>query len=213
MSVSSTRRRKAPEPFDVGDFLRENDSDLKSALNSLLRETPDANPIPGVEESPDLKLREDLKLRPGVALGPGINLEPDIAPVKGRTYPVRRMHAAEEAHTRAEQFVYDYLWNHAEPLDEISRKVTIGLGALAKAVRLSESNARINTRSLAAKLALEEYEAYNCEQSIGRTYRVFSLPEIMRRRTEAGLVWYMRRTLAVIFVDQAGIPLQLKTRS
>jgi hypothetical protein len=32
--------------------------------------------------------------------------------------------------------------------------------------------------------------------------------EIMRRRREAGLIWFMRRTLAVVFVDPAtGHPL------
>jgi hypothetical protein len=111
------------------------------------------------------------------------------------------MNTPEEAHTRAEQQLYEYLWNNASPFDDVSRAITAGFGALSKVVRLSESNTRINVRSLVAKLALEEYASYNCEQSVGRTYRVFSTDEILRRRREAGLVWYMRRTLAVVFVD------------
>ncbi len=190
MSAQTPRRKRPPEPFDVGDFLRESDTDLKSALSSLLRSSPVLEPAP-IED-------------PGLTIVPGPKL---------RQYPIREMKAPEDAHTRAEQFVYDYLWSHSDPLDEVSRKITIGLGALAKAVRLSESNARINARSLAAKLALEEYGTYNCEQSIGRTYRVFSGEEILRQRREAGLRWYMRRTLAVIFVDQLGNPVQLKARS
>ena len=32
-----SRRKRQPEQFDVVEFLRESDGDLKSALNSLLR--------------------------------------------------------------------------------------------------------------------------------------------------------------------------------
>ncbi|MBV8731583.1 MAG: hypothetical protein JO336_17390 [Acidobacteriia bacterium] len=122
------------------------------------------------------------------------------------------MRQSQDAHTRAEQHVYECLWQSAHPHDSESRTITIGFGALAKMVGLSESNARINLRSLIAKLALEEIAEYNCERSVGRTYRVFSEVEILRRRREAGLVWFMRRTLAVVFVDPAtGQPLlQLK---
>ena len=111
------------------------------------------------------------------------------------------MRGAADAHTRAEQHVYECLWKIAQPHDEMSRAVTIGFGAMANLVGLSESNARINLRSLLAKLAVDEIGEYNCERSQGRTYRIFNEAEILRRRREAGLRWYMRRTLAVVFVD------------
>jgi hypothetical protein len=111
------------------------------------------------------------------------------------------MKLAQDAHTRAEQHVYECLWQNGKPLDEISRTITLGFGAMAPMVRLSESNARINVRGLIAKLAIEEIGDYDCERSVGRTYRVLNYPEILRRRREAGLLWYMRRTLAVVFVD------------
>ncbi|MBV8732769.1 MAG: hypothetical protein JO336_23405 [Acidobacteriia bacterium] len=118
------------------------------------------------------------------------------------------MREPQDAHTRAEQHVYECLWQNAHPYDPESRSITIGFGELAKLVGLSESNARINLRNLIAKLALEEIAEYNCERSVGRTYRVFSEAEVLRRRREAGLVWFMRRTLAVVFVDPAtGQPL------
>ena len=64
--------------------------------------------------------------------------------------------------------------------------------------------------SLIAKLAIEEFGDYNCEQSVGRTYRILNYSEILKRRREAGLLWYMRRTLAVVFVDpNTGQPLDL----
>jgi len=125
-----------------------------------------------------------------------------------RRFAIREMCRPADAHTRAEQHVYERLWEIAQPYDEISRTLTIGFGAMANLVGLSESNARINLRSLLAKLAVEEIGAYNCERSQGRTYRIFNDAEILRRRREAGLRWYMRRTLAVVFVDPAtGQPL------
>jgi hypothetical protein len=269
-----SRRKRQPEQFDVVDFLRESDGDLKSALNSLLRSpaaTPEeedqANSRPGLKlvAGPTLapqehngnilgsELAAPVSLGPGPELmaqsnepNPGVNLipgpdivtnsppsakgsgsglklrpgvhfpsssqtpdhtatfftspEPSIEPRK-RQFPIREMKLAQDAHTRAEQQVYEYLWQNAKVLDEMSRTITIGFGAMARMVRLSESNARINVRSLIAKLAIEEFGDYNCERSLGRTYRIFNYSEILKRRREAGLLWYMRRTLAVVFVN------------
>jgi len=276
-----SRRKRQPEHFDVVEFLRESDGDLKSALNSLLRNptaTPDDNTsIPGLklvsaptaplsiseesggakpESGPATELIADLNLIPGtdlnqstdqrLSLTPGpdlrlnaprkaripgveLNLRPgsdllkptpeptSMAPrflePKRRQFPIREMKLAQDAHTRAEQQVYEYLWQNARMLDEMSRTITIGFGAMARMVRLSESNARINVRSLIAKLAIEEFGAYNCERSLGRTYRIFNYSEILKRRREAGLLWYMRRTLAVVFVSPTtGQPVDLGLR-
>jgi hypothetical protein len=243
------KRKRQPDAFDVVEFLRESDDDLKSALNSLLRapEAPEsvavileseANliPAPNLSELPSsagaapLNLMPEANVDPPLKLGvrgqgPGardqesgisaasINIDPGIKlgrrPEPGkRQFAIREMRRAEDAHTRAEQHVYQCLWENATAYDEVSRTITIGFGAMAKLVGLSESNARINLRSLIAKLAVEEIAQYNCERSVGRTYRVFSEAEILRRRREAGLVWFMRRTLAVVFVDPAtGQPL------
>ena len=62
----------------------------------------------------------------------------------------------QDAHTRAEQQVYEYLWQDGLPLDEVSRTITVGFGALLKMVRLSESNARINVRE-----SLENWQLRN----------------------------------------------------
>lgn len=82
-----------------------------------------------------------------------------------------------------------------------SRLITIGMLALARLSGLSESNARINLRSLQRKLAVEEHSTFVCENSLGRTWRVYSPEQILTRRRAAGLLWYMKRTLAVVFVD------------
>ncbi len=278
-----SRRKRQPDHFDVVEFLRESDGDLKSALNSLLRNpaTPeDTTSVPGPklvpapaasshtgqhsnesksESGPDIELRSGLNLipdsnvgtktTPGPSLIPGPDLRskescggslpasglnlipgsdlPQSAPPrpeptsiprqslepKKRRFPIREMKLAQDAHTRAEQQVYEYLWQNATTLDEMSRTITIGFGAMARMVRLSESNARINVRSLIAKLAIEEFGDYNCERSLGRTYRIFNYSQILKRRREAGLLWYMRRTLAVVFVNPTtGQPIDLGLR-
>ena len=92
------------------------------------------------------------------------------------------MKLAQDAHSRAEQAVYQKLWECAKPLDDISRLITIGFGEMGRLVGLSESNARINTRMLIAKLALEEHSTYDCERGTGRTYRVSTYQEILHRR-------------------------------
>jgi hypothetical protein len=237
------KRKRQPDNFDVAEFLRESDDDLKSALHSLLR-TPETDAAPISDPEPDLTspiklvpaatvildsgpdLSSDSALvpdphfaAPGIKPGPPFNLtrDPNLASqldiaapfisdspvnsVRKRRFAVREMRRAADAHTRAEQHVYDCLWQIAKPYDEVSRTITIGFGVMANLVGLSESNARINVRSLLAKLAVEEIGEYNCERSQGRTYRIFNETEILRRRREAGLRWYMRRTLAVVFVD------------
>ena len=238
-----SRRKRQSEQFDVADFLRESDDDLKSALHSLLRlpapaisesETiksgpgiklvpgPDLtslatgvpiNSIPGPKLGPGIELTFGAKLIPGINLIPGPDLPSNTPQPKKRHFPIREMKLAQDAHTRAEQQVYELLWQNAKSVDDVSRILTIGFGAMARMVRLSESNARINVRNLIAKLALEETGGYDCERSVGRSYRVFNYSEILKKRREAGLAWYTRRTLAVLFVDPAtGQPLAIPAR-
>ncbi len=121
--------------------------------------------------------------------------------VRKRSFAIREATTAADGHSRAEQDVYMALWNQAEAQLDGSRLITIGMLALARLSGLSESNARINLRSLQRKLAVEEHSTFVCEQSQGRTWRVFSPDQIVARRREAGMIWYMKRTLAVVFVN------------
>ena len=62
------------------------------------------------------------------------------------------MKLAQDAHTRAEQQVYEYLWQNAKALDEVSRTITIGFGAMARMVRLSVGNPGEAERGSGTKL-------------------------------------------------------------
>ena len=275
-------KKLQPEPFDVGDFLRPTDTDLRSALNSLLHgnsteaeltlraglslvreqesiaalseaegtlrsditldrdvtvrphvnlEPVEASPKPHIQPNPRVELEPGPSLNTPITLTPppsvktfpastlqsapilGTGLSLGSAPQK-RQFAIRPAHLVEDGHSRAEQQVYAQLWENATPFDEVSRLITLGFVSMGRLTGLSESNARINLRSLIQKLALDEHTTYDCATSQGRTYRIYQPAEILRRRHQAGLSWVMRRTLAVVFVDpQTKLPLFAKTGS
>src|SRR4051794_18952951 len=106
-----SRRKRQPEQFDVVEFLRESDGDLKSALNSLLRSPvaqadddddaisgrPGLNlvPAPAILEGERQDEILSAFLRADLTLGPGpdstaeipINTRPDLNIVPGRVLP------------------------------------------------------------------------------------------------------------------------------
>jgi hypothetical protein len=221
----------------VGPNLPSTQTAVRAVLHSperLIEPDPGINLIPGSNLPPGTNLQATRVLSfpgpseskfslprnpesiPALNLTPGVNVEPtpNISPGKilKRSFPIRQMKLAQDAHSRAEQAVYQKLWETAKPLDEVSRRITIGFGEMGRLVGLSESNARINTRMLIAKLAIEEHASYNCERGTGRTYRIFTYQEILNRRKQAGLTRYQRRTLAVVFVDEKDQPINLLVR-
>lgn len=231
------RRKREAEEFDVSEFLRESDTDLRSALETMLqgpstapiKEEAGPNLIPGVSLGSPGNIESPITIgapvepaAPSVTgSGAGLAAAPalDPLPVFGRfptpppgssidlhPPPVSRIRIHQAAslhdgHTRAERHLYEILWRMAEPHDEHSRLITVGFATLGRFADLSESNARINLRSLIRKRAVEEYHSYDCAQSRGRTYRVLDEAAVMERRREAGLQWYRKRTMGVVFVD------------
>ena len=62
-----SRRKRQPEQFDVVEFLRESDGDLKSALNSLLR-----SPVAQAVDNDTISV-PGLKLVPAPAILEGVD--------------------------------------------------------------------------------------------------------------------------------------------
>jgi len=117
---------------------------------------------------------------------------------------IRQAAAARDGHSMGEQALYEAIWDHAKPETEDPRVLTAGYRTLAALARLTVNNCKANLRSLTAKLAIEELAGFTYIQ--GRTYRVFSEAEILRRRRNAGLTHYIK-TRGVTFVDQlTGVP-------
>ena len=236
--MASSKKKSPPSTFDFEEFLSGGpESGMQTAVRAMLQSPEEVSePLPGIKLIPDPRLipapelparvvpfpgasessipvpsnpisTSDINLIPGINIVPAVNIGPGST--SKRIFPVRQMKLAQDAHSRAEQAVYQKLWENAKPFDDVSRTITIGFGEMGRLVGLSESNARINTRMLIAKLAIEEHASYNCERGTGRTYRVFTYQEILNRRKQAGLTRYQRRTLAVVFVDDTGQPINL----
>jgi len=127
----------------------------------------------------------------------------DTSPRRARQPKPRLARLAQDGHSHAEQAVYAALWDAGTPAADGNRKVTMGLGRLSKAARLSENNCRLNIRSLVKKLALEEIGAEDSRAGIGKTYKVYAYSAILARRRAAGMEWVIR-TKGVAFVDRKG---------
>lgn len=104
----------------------------------------------------------------------------------------------QDAHSLAEQAVYDAMYRAGKPHQGDSRMLTIGLRTLAELSRMAYSNCKANVRSLVAKLAVDERPGFSYTE--GRTYIIYSFREILRRRKAAGLT-HVIRNRGVAFVD------------
>jgi hypothetical protein len=111
---------------------------------------------------------------------------------------IREAVTVQDAHTLAEQAVYDAMYRAGKPHEGDSRMLTIGLRTLAEISRMAYSNCKANVRSLIEKLALDAHEDFSF--TAGRTYIVYSFRDILRRRKAAGLT-HVIRTRGVRFVD------------
>src|SRR5579863_5342194 len=115
-----------------------------------------------------------------------------------RRIRIREASTVQDAHSLAEQAVYDAMYRAGRPYQGDSRILTIGLRTLAELSRMAYSNCKANVRSLVAKLAIDEQPGFSYTE--GRTYTVYSFREILRRRKTAGLT-HVIRTRGVAFVD------------
>jgi hypothetical protein len=115
-----------------------------------------------------------------------------------RRIRIREASTVQDAHSLAEQAVYDAMYRAGKPYQGDSRILTIGLRTLAELSRMAYSNCKANVRSLVAKLAIEERPGFSYTD--GRTYVVYSFREILRKRKAAGLT-HVIRNRGVAFVD------------
>jgi hypothetical protein len=120
-----------------------------------------------------------------------------VSPVRRRVR-IREAATVQDAHSLAEQAVYDAMYRAGRPYQGDSRVLTIGLRSLAELSRMAYSNCKANVRSLVAKLAIDERPGFSYTD--GRTYLIYSFREILRRRKAAGLT-HVIRTRGVAFVD------------
>lgn len=105
----------------------------------------------------------------------------------------------QHGHTAGEHAIYTALWSlggSPERRDEF-RDVTIGYDRLAATVGGSKRNVQRLVESLLQKFAIQILRAEDSGIRQGKTYRVYSMTEILRRRREAGYTWVLRNRSAV----------------
>jgi hypothetical protein len=99
--------------------------------------------------------------------------------------------SVQDAHTRAEQDIYQTMWNKGTPEEGCDNRLfQMGNTKLARLAGGSQRQLRRNIQSLQAKLSIEVI----CESQplAARQYRVLHYGQILARRRTAGLEWVKR---------------------
>ncbi len=104
-----------------------------------------------------------------------------------------------DAHTHAEQNLYQTLFNRGKPVAANARGLVIGVRTLARLVPMAYSNCHANLKSLVQKLAIEERPAERYND--GRLFLIYTEEEILRRRRAAGLTHVLKRTRGVSLIN------------
>jgi hypothetical protein len=136
------------------------------------------------------------------------DIQPTVIPymdVEGRgRRPLRYCQTVQDGHTASEQLAYQALWEyarqHGRPEPEGSYLLDLGLAQLCRLLASDHKNVKRLLGSLQEKLAIEVVTKPDYRLAIPTRYRVFSGPQILARRRDAGLVWVVR-TRAVRFVN------------
>jgi hypothetical protein len=113
----------------------------------------------------------------------------------------------QHGHTPGENAVYMALWNRGGPPDRKDefRDVSIGYDKLAALVGGSKRNVQRLAESLVRKLAIQIIRVEDSGTRQGKTYRVFGMAEVLRRRKEAGYTSVVRNRSAVTLVRTASL--------
>jgi hypothetical protein len=100
----------------------------------------------------------------------------------------------QDAHSLGESVLYQVLWSRGLPETEAdeTRLVSLGWRTMARYCTLNDKGCKRNTAGLISKLAIDVICAENIHNRKGRTYRVFSFGEILKRRRAAGFEWVSR---------------------
>jgi hypothetical protein len=116
----------------------------------------------------------------------------------------------QHGHTPGEHAVYMALWNRGGPPDRKDefRDVSIGYDKLAALIGGSKRNVQRLAESLIRKLAIQIVRSEDSGTRLGKTYRVFGMAEILKRRKEEGYTYVIRNRSGVNLVK---MPFNLST--
>lgn len=192
---------QSPTASDATDSMVQDANQSGATFTHPPSDQIDARPGTAFNEKPG-NIKSSFNASPGIELAVPDDYRSLL--VREVRYTVRRARLVQDGHTANEQKLYEYLWAHGVPYDEVSRRISIGFRTLAEKVRLARASAQKNLRALIQKLAVQVIEDFDVASSKPPTYRVFNYSHILERRESAGMSLYVRRTQAVRFVDSNG---------
>jgi hypothetical protein len=195
--MAKGKNKRRLEPFDVTEFLRSTDADLKSALTSMLGGTPEASgkPLPAF----------------GEARASGITASPAVMAATSNGKKIYACLQAQEGHSRIEHAVYLILWKNGSAQPDGSRFSRLGLARIAAEVNVHERNIGAIIRRLIHKQSIEILRKEASELRTARTYRVFDDEAILKRRKRAGLEWVVRGRGVEFVNPETALPLYRET--
>jgi hypothetical protein len=120
---------------------------------------------------------------------------------------VRSQTLAQDGHTSSEHQVYQALWRAGGSVEsEVGyRDVTIGQTAIARQASISKRNLIRILDSLHEKFSIETLQLQISSDHTAKTYRVWSMKEILNRRRARGYAWIYRNRNVVALAKAANL--------
>src|SRR4051794_26095065 len=151
------------------------------------------NATPGVSLTPGDTVTADVRLTPDDSLNGRRYLLVDGSAVNERF--VRAQHLAQDGHTSSEHQVYQTLWRAGGGGDSDTspyRDVSVGQTAIARQASISKRNLIRILEALHDKFSIETLQLQVSSDHTAKTYRVWSMKEILSRRRGRGFCWVYR---------------------
>ncbi len=177
--------------------LLRNDGSAAAAVPSIAPTIAAARPAVDSKMAPDDKLSPGDKLQArSFILTDGTRVEPRF---------VKQQQLAQDGHSPAEHQVYQALWNAGgeelngdrERPSPPYRDVIVGQTFIARKTSISKRNLIRILGSLHEKFSIETLQTQVSADHTAKTYRVWSMKEILNRRRERGFSWIYRNRNAV----------------
>ena len=128
----------------------------------------------------------------------------------GRLFPAsrgRRIERTQDALSRPEEAVYDFLWQPALTTRDSSRVISMGYDRIATATKISKRNVRHIIQRLITKGFIAIESEADSGQRKGTVYRVFSYSAIREEQLRRGCNWIVRTGNGVFYAKRIEMPL------
>jgi hypothetical protein len=157
----------------------------------------------------DVESRSTVDVGPASTVSTGVSFHWQIEE-DGRFFPAtrgRRIERAQDALSRPEEAVYDFLWQPALTTRDSSRLISMGYDRIATATKISKRNVRHIIQRLIAKGFIAIEGEADSGQRKGTVYRVFSYNAVREEQLRRGRNWVVRTGNGVFYAKRIAMPL------